>query len=80
MTPENNINRLRHCARQFLNSKITEKTAADLEELHGITLGPDATNRDALDAVFLKKAREGDPEAIEFCRMYGLLSDTDADE
>ena len=80
MTPENNINRLRHCTREFLNSIMTEKTAADLKEIHGITLGPDATNRDALNAVFLKKAREGDPEAIAFCKMYGLLSDTEADE
>lgn len=80
MTPENNINRLRYCTRQFLNSRMTEKTAADLKEIHRITLGPDATNRDALDSVFLKKAREGDPEAIEFCKMYGLLSDTEADE
>lgn len=81
MTPEkDNINRLRHCTREFLNSRMTEKTAADLKEIHGITLGPDATNRDALDAVFLKKAREGDPKAIAFCKMYGLLSDTEADE
>ena len=52
MTPEkDNIKRMMYCARDFLDSKMSAKTAADLKEIHGIVLGPDATNKDALDAV-----------------------------
>ena len=81
MTPQkDNIKRMMYCARKFLDSKMSVKTAADLKEIHGIVLDPDATNKDALDAVVLKKAREGDPEYIEAAKKYGLLPDGESNE
>ena len=66
--------------RQFLNSKMSLKTASDLKEIHGIVLEPDATNLDALNAIVLKKAREGDPEYIEAAKKCGLLPDGESNE
>lgn len=81
MMPEkDSIVRMRYSARKFLDSKMTLKVAEDLKEIHGIILGPDATNRDALDAVILKKAREGDPEHIKAAKKYGLMPDGEDNE
>ena len=79
-TPKDTIKRLQYSARKFLDSTMSAKTAADLKEIHGIVLCPDATNKDALDAVVLKKAREGDPEYIEAAKKYGLLPDGESNE
>lgn len=81
MKPEkDSIVRMRYSARKFLDSKMTLKVAEDLKEIHGIILGPDATNRDALDAVILKKAREGAPEYIKAAKKYGLMPDGEGNE
>lgn len=74
------IDSISQAARDLLNSTMTEKTAAELKALHGIVLPPEATNKEALDAVIVKKAKEGDPEYMECAIKYGLLPDGEPDE
>ena len=76
MTPEkDNIKRLLYSTREFLNSKMTLKTAADLKENHGIVLEEGATHLDAIKSVAIKKAREGDPEYLALAKEFGLIPD-----
>lgn len=55
-----------------------EMTAAELEQIcsqHGIQLPHGTSRKNAMNAVILKKAREGDPEYIEAAKKIGLLPD-----
>ena len=58
--------------RAFLERLILLDVLVDLNAKHGLSLTLGSTFYDALTSAMLKRAREGDREAAEIVKKYGL--------
>ncbi len=58
--------------RSMLERAIPAEEIPEINAENGISLSPGATLKDALDAVILRKAEEGDKAAEEAAKEFGL--------
>lgn len=70
----------REAARRLLEMQILEGAKAQMEELSGIPVADGATYHDYLNAKVLQMAKDGDKEAAELVRRYGLKSGSGGSE
>lgn len=66
------MNAAQEAARRLMGKVIPDAMRERLNEEHGLEIAPGATCADALSAKLKKCAAQGDPEAKEIMKEYGI--------